>query len=80
MPMRTVQQYVESLKDDRTVYYRGERVADVTTHPVIGVAVRHASIDYQLADDPAERELAVVSDEEASTPAITSSPGTATIY
>jgi len=62
--MRTVQQYVESLKDDRTVYYRGERVADVTTHPVIGVAVRHASIDYQLADDPAERDLAVVSDEE----------------
>ncbi|MEP7310845.1 MAG: 4-hydroxyphenylacetate 3-hydroxylase N-terminal domain-containing protein [Acidobacteriota bacterium] len=64
MPMRTVQQYVESLRDDRTVYYRGERVADVTTHPVIGVAVRHASIDYQLAEDPAERELAVVSDED----------------
>ena len=47
MPLRTVHQYVESLKDDRTVYYRGERVADVTTHPVIGVAVRHASIDYR---------------------------------
>jgi 4-hydroxybutyryl-CoA dehydratase/vinylacetyl-CoA-Delta-isomerase len=64
MPLRTVEQYVESLRDDRTVYYRGERVADVTTHPVIGVAVRHASIDYQLADDPAERELAIVSGDE----------------
>jgi 4-hydroxybutyryl-CoA dehydratase/vinylacetyl-CoA-Delta-isomerase len=64
MPLRTVEQYVESLRDDRTVYYRGERVADVTTHPVIGAAVRHASIDYQLADDPAERELAIVSGDE----------------
>jgi 4-hydroxybutyryl-CoA dehydratase/vinylacetyl-CoA-Delta-isomerase len=64
MPLRTVREYVDSLRDDRTVYYRGERVTDVTSHPVIGVAVRHASIDYELAEDPRERELAVVSDEE----------------
>ena len=46
MPLRTVDQYIESLRDGRDVYYRGARVPDVTTHPVIGVAVRHASIDY----------------------------------
>jgi len=59
MPLRTVEQYVESLRDGRTVYFRGERVPDVTRHPVISVAVKHASIDYQLAEDPVQRALAV---------------------
>jgi 4-hydroxybutyryl-CoA dehydratase / vinylacetyl-CoA-Delta-isomerase len=62
MPLRTVEQYVESLRDGRIVYYRGQRVPDVTRHPVISVAVDHASIDYRLADDPASRDLAVVKD------------------
>ncbi len=64
MPLRTVDQYVESLRDHRTVYYRGERVPDVTRHPVIGVAVRHAAIDYALQSDPAHRDLAVVADAD----------------
>ena len=62
MPLRSVEQYVSSLQDGRTVYFRGHRVDDVTTHPVIGVAVRHASIDYRLADEPQHRDLAVVND------------------
>ena len=65
MPLRTAKQYVESLSDGRTVYYRGQRVPDVTTHPVIGRAVQHAAIDYTLAEDPAHRELCVVSDGDA---------------
>jgi aromatic ring hydroxylase len=32
-------------------------VADVTAHPVLGVAVNHAAIDYTLAEDPATRDL-----------------------
>ena len=39
-----------SLRDARTVYFRGRRVDDVTTHPVISVAVNHAAIDYRLMD------------------------------
>ena len=35
---------------------------DVTTHPVISVAVEHAAIDYRLAEDPRHRALCVVSD------------------
>jgi 4-hydroxyphenylacetate 3-hydroxylase N terminal len=66
MPLRTVQQYVESLRDNRTVYFRDQRVPDVTRHPVISVAVEHASIDYRLAEDPASRDLAVVTDVDAS--------------
>jgi len=64
MPLRTVQQYVESLRDDRVVYYRGHRVPDVTRHPVISVAVDHASIDYRLAEEPTSRDLAVVKDSD----------------
>ena len=33
---------------------------DVTTHPVIAVAVKHAAIDYRLAEDPRHRDLCVV--------------------
>ena len=44
MPLRTVQQYVESLRDDRTVFFRGERVPDVTRHPVISRG-RRARVD-----------------------------------
>jgi 4-hydroxybutyryl-CoA dehydratase/vinylacetyl-CoA-Delta-isomerase len=62
MALRTVQQYVDSLRDDRTVFFRGQRVADVTTHPVIGVAVKHASIDYELGERADARDLAVVSE------------------
>ena len=62
MPLRTAEQYFESLRDGRTVYYRGERVPDVTAHPVIGRAAQHAAIDYTLAHDPAHRGLCVVND------------------
>ncbi|MCC7364279.1 MAG: gamma-aminobutyrate dehydratase [Dehalococcoidia bacterium] len=61
MGLRTAQQYIESVRDDRTVYYRGEKVADVTTHPVISKAVKHACVDFEMADDPELRDLAVVS-------------------
>jgi aromatic ring hydroxylase len=64
MPLRTPQQYLDSLKDSRTVYYRGQRVPDVVAHPVTGLAARHASIDYQMAEGPRHRDLAVVADED----------------
>ena len=62
MGLRTAEQYKESLRDGRTVYFRGERVHDVTTHPVIGIAVEHACIDYRMAEDAQYRGLAVVKD------------------
>ena len=64
MGLRTVEQYKASLRDGRVVYFQGQRVEDVTSHPVIGVAVNHAAIDYELADDPAYRDLAVYADRE----------------
>src|SRR5439155_9534197 len=60
--LRTPDDYLASLRDGRRVYYRGERVVDVTTHPVLGVAVRHAALDYRMAEDPRYRDLAVDAD------------------
>ncbi|MGH2586215.1 MAG: 4-hydroxyphenylacetate 3-hydroxylase N-terminal domain-containing protein [Dehalococcoidia bacterium] len=63
MPLRTPQQYLDGLRDARTVYYRGAPVPDVIAHPVTGLAARHASIDFQMAEDPRYRDLAVVPSE-----------------
>ena len=62
MALRTVEEYVASLRDGRTVYFRGHRVEDVTAHPVISVAVNHAATDYRLAEDPRWRSLYVVTE------------------
>ena len=47
--MRTAHEYRESLRDGRTVYYEGQRVHDVTTHPILRIAVDHAALDYVMA-------------------------------
>jgi aromatic ring hydroxylase/pimeloyl-ACP methyl ester carboxylesterase len=64
MPLKTPDDYYASLRDGRRVIYRGEAVPDVAAHPVIGVAVRHAAIDYAMAEDPQYRALAVVAEGE----------------
>ena len=65
MALRTVEQYKESLRDGRVVYFRGHRVEDVTKHPLIRVAVNHAAIDYEIAHQPEHRSLAVYHDPES---------------
>jgi aromatic ring hydroxylase len=47
--LRTSEQFLAGLKDGREVYYRGERVGVVPEHPELGVAARHAAIDFDLA-------------------------------
>ena len=60
MPVRSAEAYVASLRDGRRVYYRGVRIPDVPSDDLLGVAVKHASIDYEMAEDPAHRDLAIV--------------------
>jgi 4-hydroxybutyryl-CoA dehydratase / vinylacetyl-CoA-Delta-isomerase len=55
MSTRSAEAYRGSLRDGRRVFYRGERVEDVTTHPVLRFAVDHAALDYELAEDPRPR-------------------------
>lgn len=64
MGLMTPDEYRESLKDGRVVYYKGERVAEVTAHPEISVCVNSMAIDFEMAHDPKYRDLAVVYDEE----------------
>ena len=61
MSLRSPSEYRESLRDGRKVFYRGERVEDVTNHPVIRIAVDHAAIDYEMAEESGARDLATVS-------------------
>jgi len=59
MGLRTPKQFLEGLRDDREVYYQGQRVKDVVEHAELGVAARHAAIDFELAENSKWRELAV---------------------
>jgi aromatic ring hydroxylase len=64
MGLKSFNEHRESLRDGREVYYHGQRVEDVTTHPVLGIGMAHAAIDYRLAEDPEHHELAVYTDPE----------------
>ena len=39
--MRTFEEYKDSLRDGRIVYYRGEKVDDVSTHPILSKGINH---------------------------------------
>ena len=54
---RSGDDYMRALRDGRTVLVNGERVADVTAHPAFAGAIRTVARLYDLADDPANREL-----------------------
>jgi 4-hydroxybutyryl-CoA dehydratase/vinylacetyl-CoA-Delta-isomerase len=64
----TAEEYKESVRDDRTVYLRGERVKDVTTNPLLKLCVDTAAIDYEMAEMPEYRDLAVVSHPKTGEP------------
>ena len=57
MATRSKEAFIRGLQDGRTVYYRGERVADATTHPVLKTATEHAALEYELTEDPDYHEL-----------------------
>ena len=63
MALRTADEYRASLQDGRRVYFRGKPVNDVTTHPFTKVAVDHAALDYEMANDPEHRDLAVFEED-----------------
>jgi 4-hydroxyphenylacetate 3-monooxygenase len=55
--MRTGAEYLKSLNDGRQVFVEGERVKDVTAHPAFREAARSVARLYDIAADPANREL-----------------------
>ena len=56
--LRTGAQYIDGLKNDgRRVFIDGAEVGDVTGHPAFREAVRSIADLYDIASDPANREL-----------------------
>jgi 4-hydroxybutyryl-CoA dehydratase / vinylacetyl-CoA-Delta-isomerase len=68
MGIKTPEQFIESLRDGRTVYLNGEKVKDVTTHPMLKTAVATAAMDYKMAEMPEYRDLCVVEDKKLKEP------------
>jgi 4-hydroxyphenylacetate 3-monooxygenase len=54
--MRTGSEYLRSLSDGRQVFFEGELVKDVTTHPAFRQAARSVANLFDIAADPAQRE------------------------
>lgn len=50
-------EYIESLRDGREIYYKGERVKDVTTHPAFRNSVRSVARMYDALHDPAKKDV-----------------------
>jgi len=56
--IRTKEDYVQSLKEQgHVVYYRGERVQDITTHPAFIPHINCAAKTYELALMPEHEDL-----------------------
>lgn len=64
MAIRTPQQYIASLRDDRVVYCLGERVKDVTRHPILKICMDWMTMDYIIENDPRYRALVTEKNEE----------------
>ena len=65
MGLRTADEFVASLKDGRTIYYKGEKVEDVAAHPELSIAVDTAKLDFLTGHDPQHRDVAVATDPES---------------
>ncbi|MCG6533862.1 MAG: 4-hydroxybutyryl-CoA dehydratase, partial [Syntrophales bacterium LBB04] len=56
--IRTKEDYIKSLRDQRlVVYYNGQRVDDVTAHPAFIPHINSAAKTYELALRPENEEL-----------------------
>lgn len=62
--IRSVEQYLESLRDERVIYCLGEKVKDVTLHPILRTVIQSAAMDYFFPNDPKYRDLFVTKNEE----------------
>lgn len=68
MGLISAEEYKASLDDGRIVYYKGEKIKNVVRDPNLGVCVDVMAIDYEMAENPKYRDLAVVEDPETGEP------------
>lgn len=62
--MRSPEEYLASLRDGRRVYYRGQRVEDVTAHPHLRKGAGVCALDFRLAHERGDDPTFVVRDPE----------------
>ena len=55
--LKTGEEFKESLRDNREVWYRGEQVEDVTTHPATAGGIDLLATSYQAQHDPETRDI-----------------------
>jgi len=59
LTLKTPEEYIESLRDDREVYLDGKKIPDVTKFPRFKEAVEHLALSYKMAQDPDLRKYLV---------------------
>ena len=64
MAIKTPKEYIDTLKDNRTVFYAGEKVKDVTEHPFMRICIDWMAMDYVLSNDPRYQDLLVEKDAD----------------
>jgi 4-hydroxybutyryl-CoA dehydratase/vinylacetyl-CoA-Delta-isomerase len=55
--IRTTEQYVESLKDERVIYLNGEKIPDITEHPAFKGPINARAMSYVLYNNPRFKDL-----------------------
>ncbi len=68
MAVRSGTQYLAGLRDGREVWYAGERVPDVTTHPAFAAGAQTIAQLYNLQHDPKHREILTVASPKTGEP------------
>lgn len=63
--LRTGDEYRDSLRDDREVWIKGEKVADVPTHPAFQPIVDVRARIYDMAHEDEHRKIMAHTDEES---------------
>ena len=63
--LRTGDEYRDSLRDDREVWIKGEKVADVPTHPAFQPIVDVRARIYDMAHEDEHRKIMAYTDEES---------------
>jgi 4-hydroxybutyryl-CoA dehydratase / vinylacetyl-CoA-Delta-isomerase len=64
MALKTPQEYIKSLKDGRVVYCNGERVPDVTNHPILKICRDWVAMDYVMNQDARYQDLLTDLDQD----------------
>lgn len=67
MTIRTSTEYRKGLSDNRHVYYRGQRVDDVTRHAELALAVDHSALCYDIAADRPDLAVTDIDGQPVST-------------